>query len=291
MTEQNAGKLPGFLPNSLLQPYKLLQLLLLHSIFPVTMVESTTFDPYPFGEGRFRLAYKGTVTAPPSLAGQKCVIKKSKESYTWNKTGWNMAIEIHGKAKAIADSYNKVHNCTLSIRYVDLTVHQVVTKSDNQCGPLLNEYVLVEDFIPGAFTKWCNNYGFIATTSDLMPAFMHWSWVHSHGQWMIADLQGVRTSTEYCLTDPVIMSNSLTGGQYGCTDTGVEGIAMFFLKHECNQFCDAYPKPTITDVLTTDEAKLQIESLSTSTAYSHELKIPAYLKGRMINLFPSIAAR
>ena len=74
---------------------------------------------------------------------------------------------------------------------------------------------------------------------------------------MIADLQEVKTAKECLLTDPVIMSNSF-GGQYGCTDTGVEGIAMFFLKHKCNQFCNMYPKPTIQDVVTTRVANLQI---------------------------------
>ena len=99
---------------------------------------------------------------------------------------------------------------------------------------------------------------------------------------MIADLQGVRTAKEYLLTNPVIMSNSF-GRQYGCTDTGVEGIAMFFLKHKCNQFCDMYPKPTIQDVVTG-------YALSTSTAYSHELKIPDYVKTNMTAIFPNIAA-
>jgi len=253
------------------------------------MAESGTFESTSFAEGRFRLAYKGTITSPPPKAGHKIVVKKSKESYTWKATDWDQTKEIYGIAKTMASSYNRVHNCTFSIRYVDLQVF-VVTKSNSESGPKLNEYVLVEDFLPGSFTKWCNNYGFISSSSDLMPAFMHWSWFNSGGQRMIADLQGVRTAKEYLLTDPVIMSNSL-GGKYGCTDTGVEGIAMFFLKHKCNQFCDKFPKPTIQDVLTTEDANLQIQSLSTATAYSHELKIPNYLKERMTTVFPIIATR
>ncbi len=82
--------------------------------------------------------------------------------------------------------------------------------------------------------------------SELMPAFMHWSWAHTGGQKMIADLQGVRSHSgyTYTLTDPVLLSNHTHGGQYGCTDTGVEGMAMFFLKHTCGHFCWQYPKPT-----------------------------------------------
>ena len=37
----------------------------------------------------------------------------------------------------------------------------------------------MEDYIPGDFIKWCSNYGYISPKSALMPAFMHWSWVHS----------------------------------------------------------------------------------------------------------------
>ncbi len=126
---------------------------------------------------------------------------------------------------------------------------------------------------------------------------MHWSWAESEGQHMIADLQGVVTDQEYLLTDPAIMSNSVSGGVYGCTDTGVEGIAMFFLKHTCNQYCRNLPRPTEEDVVRhlkpqmQDEVKAQISSLNTSTAYTHELKIPLSLRKRMISTFLSIATK
>ena len=252
----------------------------------------TTFDSTPFAEGRFRLAYKGIYTAPPSKTGRKCVVKENKDSYTWKSTDWDKTTEIYDLSRGMAASYNQEHNCTLSIRYVDISVQRVISpKFNTQSGPSQNEYVLVEDYIPGEFTKWCNNYGYISPSSKLMPAFMHWSWVNSGGQQMIADLQGVRTDTEFILTDPVIMSNTMGGSQYGSTDTGVEGIAMFFLMHTCNQFCNALPKPTFQDVMTTPNAQIQIESLNTSTAYSHELKIPRYLKERMTLIFPNIATR
>ena len=47
------------------------------------MSESTTFDSDPFAQGQFRYAYKGNQTNPPSKAGQLCVIKKFKDSYTY----------------------------------------------------------------------------------------------------------------------------------------------------------------------------------------------------------------
>ena len=161
----------------------------------------------------------------------------------------------------------------------------------HQIGPKLYEFVCVEDYIPGEFTKWCNNYGYISPSSELMPAFMHWSWVNSGGQQMIADLQGVRNDSEFILTDPAIMSNTVGGDWYDCADTGIEGIAMFFLKHSCNKFGNGLPRPIIQDVLSTPNAQSQIASFGTSTAYSHELQILSDLRERMIAIFPTIATR
>ena len=246
------------------------------------------FDSKPFAEGRFRLAYHGTHCVHPSKLGQSCVVKENKESYVWKSSEWDTSLSIYDKAKSLAVAFNGKLKYRL-IQYVDASVYRVTSSA--QKHPKLNEYVLVEDYIPGEFTKWCNNYGYISPTSELMPAFMHWSWATSGGELMIADLQGVQTGSRYILTDPVLLSNTVGGGRYGCTDTGVEGMAMFFTRHACSLFCIGLPKPTPQDVLTTCSARLQVESICTSTAYSHELKIPLELKELMICIFPTIAER
>lgn len=270
---------------------------------------SVTFNLVPFGEGRFKLAYKGTYTEPPSKRGKACVVKRNKESYVWNPTRWDMTLKIYEMASTLAMNYNLEHNCTVSIEFTGASVYQVLNKQAvlayiEWCnrGKMITypgavgghaklECVIVEDYIPGNFTKWCNNYGYISTTSELMPAFMHWSWVNSGGKMMIADLQGVRDDSKFVLTDPAILSNTVGGLQYGSTDTGVEGIALFFLKHTCNQFCRGLSRPTLQDLLVTGSALLQLNLISTSTAYSHEVKIPESWKERMVALFPAIAAR
>ena len=240
-----------------------------------------TFEPTHFAEGRFRRAYKGTYTR----TGNRCVVKENKESYTWKSTDWNMAVKLYEESKKLADQFDK--RCTGSIQFADVTVGYV-SQTSNTGRPKLNEYVLVEDYIPGNFTKWCNNYGYISSDSELMPAFMHWSWVQTKGQAMVADLQGAREYSTYHLTDPVLLSTT-EGGKYGCTDTGVEGMAMFFLKHTCNQFCRGLPKPTIGDVVGKHSALAQLEMIMTSTAYSHELKFPKHIRQTMITKFPQIA--
>ena len=243
---------------------------------------STSFESKCFATGRFRNAYKGTWLSPRERRGQKCVVKENKDTYTWDKTGWDTTVKIVKKAQELAEEFNRLNNFRRPIEFEDIHVH-VVTNTNNKYGhPKLDEYVTVENYIAGDFTKWCNNYGFIsseaASTAITMPAFMHWSWVYTKGELMIADLQGVRDVDCYSLTDPVIMS---LRGDYGATDTGVEGMVMFFLNHECNDFCKHLPRPTAHDFLTHPllpraqvQACFQMASdMYNSTTYKCELKL------------------
>ena len=175
----------------------------------------------------------------------------------------------------------------------------VVTKTTIPYShPKLNEYVIVEDYIPGTFKKWCNNYGFISAESVsialAMPAFMHWSWLQSGGQLMVADLQGVRTDKGYVLTDPVILSSS---NQYGVTDMGVEGMAMFFMHHRCNALCRDLPRPTIADfrekipqsMLSACQQMLQ--QVGGTTSYLHELQFTPHIRAVVAQTMKEIATR
>ena len=252
-------------------------------------MSSGTFDSKHFAEGRFRLAYKGEYTAPPEKAGQKCVVKEQKDNYTWNATDWDMTLKLQEEAQKLAKGFNKFSSTDHPISFTDVVVW-IVTKSTGR--PKLNEYVVVEDYIPGTYKKWINNYGYISDESKSMPAFAHWSWIHFKGETMIADLQGVRGERNYFLTDPVFLSCT-HGGMYGCTDMGVEGIAMFFLNHKCNEFCDRLPKPSIRSAgfpqSQITAATELLRQISNSTAYSHELKFPVRIRETLIPAFKAIA--
>lgn len=252
------------------------------------------FSQVSFAEGRFRRAYKGKWTAPPSIAGREMVVKECKDSYTWSPSDWKTTEKIYSKAQQSASIFNRELNPNYSIQYTEFQVCQVT--SSTGAGPQLNEYVAVEDFIPGQFTKWCNNYGYISQEAKsvnlLMPAFMHHSWSHSVGQIMVGDLQGVRNDNGYQLTDPAILS---TTGEYGPTDTGIEGMAMFFLNHECNDICRRLRRPTlrhfqgkIPSALLAQCTVLQ-QQVANATSYTWEMKFPPYLKKTVIDLFTRIA--
>ena len=208
------------------------------------MAEAGTFYPTPFAQGRFRFAFMGQYTEPPLKRGKKFVMKKLKESYTWNPSDWATTVKIHEKAAELAQGFNAFSGTRYPIRFTKVSVFKVTSQGDPNATARLGESVIVEDYIEGNFKKWCNNYGFISTESDSLPAFMHWSWVHTGGELMVADLQGVWKQDGFVLTDPVIMS---LNNSYGPTDTGAEGMVMFFYKHQCNSYCQHLPKPTTSD--------------------------------------------
>ena len=248
------------------------------------------FDATHFAEGYLRFVYKGTYTYPNSKKGQLCVVKKNKDSHTWRLDDWEIVEKLHEEAKELAQKFNIIHGC--QIKFVDLEIGKAVT--DSSSGPALNEYLIVEDYIPGNFTKWSNNFGYISTESKLMPAFMHWSWVHTKGQQMIADLQGVRIDDDtYILTDPALLSYTRgDNGVYGCTDTGVKGMAMFFLNHTCNEFCDELPAPGYINLLTNSECLKQLLSaLRVSADYAYMMQYPENARRSMSSEFPKIIRR
>ena len=260
-------------------------------------VKRVTFESQKFAEGRFQNAYKGTWTNPRERIGQKCVVKEKKNTCTWNLTDWETSVKIQKKAQELAGSFNVSLKPSHPVSFTEVDVLKVV-ESNPLSGPRLHEYVLVEDFIPGNFKKWCNNYGFISdeakTTAITMPAFMHWSWVHTGGEMMVADLQGVSGDDGYTLTDPVILS---TTGTYGATDMGVEGMAMFFIHHECNGICSGLSKPTYWDVITRipplyrASCEQLLQQVMSSTTYTFELQFPPHIRATVIQTFREIARR
>ena len=163
----------------------------------------------------------------------------------------------------------------------------------------LNEYTVAEDYLEGNFIKWCNNYGYVTKEARgvdyILPAFMHWSWIHSKGQEMIGDIQGVKKpGGGYKLTDPAIMSVT---NQYGATDTGAEGMAMFFITHKCTVACSGLPKPTLahfTDTIPEEmiQSALELQLFSGGgTTYTHELVFTDDVRKTIIAAFTAIATQ
>ncbi len=249
------------------------------------------FEEAPFAEGRFRVVYRGFYTSPSKKKGLPCVVKKEKVSKFWTKDSWMMTLQVYSMARKLAEEFNKTETSNKTVEYVD-TFHVKSDARKYQGGPYLNEDLLVEDYVPGHFKKWCSNSGFISEESKTLPALMHWSWCHSKGKTMIADLQGIQTSYKYILTDPVMMSNT-QGGKYGPTDTGIEGITMFFLMHKCSELCRNLPRPTNEHIFSiiSPREKGQMQKVQISTAYSCDLVIHRDNIKRLMEFYCRIAEK
>ena len=201
-------------------------------------------------------------------------------------------MDIYKEAQAMATGFNKYLQNDLRVNFTDVRVIEVTSVRNQDSTFRIKEYVVVEDYIPGTFTKWCNNYGYIYAeakqNATSMPAFMHWSWVNSSGEKMISDLQGVRKGNppSYTLTDPAILSIS---GRYGVTDTGVEGMAMFFLHHQCNDICNGLPKPELKEINGAIPETQLLQEVGNATTYTHELKFSPRVKESVTTIFRRVA--
>ena len=172
---------------------------------------AVTFAQASFAEGVSRRAYRAMYWKPAHKYGRKAVVKEYKDEYAWTQGDWDIAVEIYKKTEELAAQFNRTSGTNYPIRVVDRSVQKVVESSDDST-PKLGEWVLVEDYLEGDYQKFISNSGWVKpqcmTTYKSIPAFAHWSWVHTGGQLMVSDLQGVRYSDKYMLTDPCILSLS-----------------------------------------------------------------------------------
>ncbi|XP_011407835.1 PREDICTED: alpha-protein kinase vwkA-like [Amphimedon queenslandica] len=249
----------------------------------------TTFRREPFAEGRFRYAFKGRYTKHPTKCGQSIVVKKFKDNYIWERKGWDSTLKIYSKAQEYASEFGRgleFTTCETSI----------VTFAGSSTKVKVDEYAVHEDYLEGEYTKWCTNYGYVSSEArgvdQILTAFMHWSWIRSKGEEMVADIQGVKNGSRYRLTDPAMLS---VKREYGVTDTGIEGMAMFFLIHQCYGPCDGLPKPTLArfvgkipnEMLQKALAMQQLSAKGTS--YIHETKFSEEIRKALIPAFLAIA--
>jgi hypothetical protein len=133
---------------------------------------------------------------------------------------------------------------------------------ETKCG------LLVEKYLPGKFTKFNSNNGFVLSNNtrdgptidlvigevqlvDFVQAFSHWVYEYTHHTTLVCDLQGILDMEGkrplFRLTDPAICSKDYKRNKYcyGKTDLGMVGIREFCRKHNCNDVCKGLMLPTM----------------------------------------------
>ena len=242
--------------------------------------------------GRFRKAYRGEIIAPSHLKGIGIVSKKMIGQTLMTPNSWDQTIQLTDRARELVKKFNQLHSTDITFTQV----HEFTVTAGDGPEVRLGEKLGVEDYIPGYFQKFCNNYGYIRKPckhGDVMSGFMHWTWIETKGEEIIADLQGVyKENLSYRLTDPAIIS---LGRYYGVTDTGVEGMVQFFLGHKCNAYCKDLIKPETSHFAKIIRAHVlsQIDRLKAQvgprTSYARELQFPSKVGIQMVARFREIA--
>ena len=223
-----------------------------------------TFDKKPFAEGTFRYCYKGTiknkngkVSTPDLFPNEYCVVKVLKKTGDNDVSDFYYDLKNYFYSKKISLAFNLENQSNSKIpkmNYVNAyatTLDKYATyylfnfipfRNDDQMEKIKkDELILIEPFIDGKYQKFINNDClFRSNTDNNVAYFMHWNWVHSKGEKLICDVQGVKKKGKYELTDPATQS---IDGEYGKSDLGPDSLIIFIYSHKHNKLCENLPWP------------------------------------------------
>ena len=114
-------------------------------------------------------------------------------------------------------------------------------------GMIDSEYVTVEEYAPGTFTKYINNTGNIcgdpaSSICQKAECLTHYSYARSDAELMVVDIQGCN----YTMFDPEIASKEIQKDEeyLFCTGNLSEAaIDTFITAHKCKIYCDLLNLP------------------------------------------------
>lgn len=202
-------------------------------------------EKQPFGSGGFRNAYKAT-TKHPEFNCPTWVIKRYLPEALKSIDEVGQTIEEH--TRKVVQMHLLARNFALQLEekikqngissFGEVFKYKMIYfgKTDQE------EYVTIEEFIDGRFTKYLNNTGLLCvdgsdTLGQKAECLAHFSYEKSEKKLMLVDVQG----NGYKLFDPEIASVELFDKSQKfmyCTGNLSElAIQNFVSKHKCNEFC------------------------------------------------------
>ena len=198
-----------------------------------------------FASGGFREAYKAS-SITEEFSGKTWVIKKYLDRALDDMELTKQTPEEHTK-KSVQMHYlarNFALQLKQKIEREDLKEEfgETFTYEKVYMGKTSDNYVTVEEFIPGEFVKYMNNNGELCESNSeaarKAQAFAHFTYEKSEGKVIVLDLQG----SGYTLYDPEVASTdrvSEDGSFQFCTgNLSTAAISNCFQKHKCNLYCN-----------------------------------------------------
>ena len=212
------------------------------------------FEEKFFQKGTFRYCYKGTiknlngdeVTTNDFYTG-KCVVKVYQNNrftqdyyidficslYAYEEARlFNEIIKIPNKLNFIIPYGGSVH---LLAGFKLFGLFKVSTNDDSKKYLSPDMKVAIEPYLDGTYIKFSSNTGYENPDFDAyIPAFSHFTWIHSKGRRVVMDVQGIFKNGRYYLTDPACQSLEQL---YGNSDLGAMGLIKFLICHKHNNIC------------------------------------------------------
>jgi len=182
---------------------------------------SCKWEATPFAKGSCRWAFHARLYSSPDSCWKDFVFKRfiGKHGAMHSKLHYQKSVEEASIAQFLATNYNeRKEEGAKPIRF--LTAYLVEMRNGS-----LTEYFTAEEALPrGEFCKFCNNAGDWdrAQLDRSLLEFVKYSYDATDGYMMVADLQGVSTSTEFLLTDPAVMCQDVD--RYTGTNLGAKGM-------------------------------------------------------------------
>ena len=212
------------------------------------------FEEKSFSEGAFRYCYKGKikdsdgdfVTTNDFSSGQ-CVVKVYKnrgytQDYYIDFVGSLYAHEEAVLFNQIIGIPNKINfilpyagSVKLLAGFKLFGLFKVSTSDESKKNLSPDMKVSIESYLGEDYIKFSSNTGFENPSFNAyIPAFSHFTWLHSEGRRVVMDVQGVFRNNRYYLTDPACQSLEL---KFGNSDLGAMGLIKFLLCHRHNNIC------------------------------------------------------
>lgn len=210
-----------------------------------------SFEFYPFAIGDNMTVFEGRMYNKHGYWSQSKAAVKTLNNEIGTEVNLQAIVSCSERARWFADSFraeypnlkkvNFVMPCLAEMDSISVfnTPFRFIKGYEKQFAE--SEHVLIEELVEGDFKTFVNNDGVQVTESDILDAFLHYTYVESNGDLVVTKLEGIERSNDFKLSSVIIHSRRQSFGQH---DQGEMGILNVFQNHKCNDLCKNWPTPT-----------------------------------------------
>lgn len=165
------------------------------------------FDDKIVGVGGMKITYDCVLEG----SSNKTVCKIYKPEFTKNKDArdlyWN-DFKVQSIARECSQKFSKITKREISFLQPYFAKCKQKLKFTFGKNTYYTDYLIIEPKLKSEnFTKFCNNVGQVFNMNDVAHAFVHFSYLYSHKQYIISDIQGVVCGKKLYCTDPIMNYN------------------------------------------------------------------------------------